>query len=208
MALGTLGDLRGAVLTTRTDLTSRFADILALTEQRLYYGGDGVSPLRIRDMETTATLSFVSGVASLPAGFLDKRSLIWQGAVTVSVSYEPPSVFYAQEVQRRGGSYPEAYTVEGSTIKIGPELTGDGKLLHFAKAATLSADNSTNVILQAFPGVYLYGCQVELNRITRDATQEALNLKRYADAVHAANTHTIMSRTFGGPLKRAVGFAI
>lgn len=208
MALGTLGDLRAAVCATRADMVERFLDILALAEQRMYYGGDGVSPLRIRAMEATADLEFTSGMASLPATFLDKRAIIWPGMQAVSVSYEPPGTFYANEASRTGGSYPEAYTIEGDTIKVSPAVTGTAKLLHYAKADALALDNDTNVILQAFPGVYLYGCQVELSRMTRDATQEQLSLKRYADAVHAANTHTMLSRTFGGPLRKAVGFAI
>ena len=208
MALGTLGDLRTTVLVTRPDMVPRFSDFLALAEQRMYYGGDGVPPLRIRGMETTADLAFTSGSASLPTGFLDKRALYWRGAITVPVGYEPPSVFYGQEVDRRGGSLPEAFTVEGNTIKISPDLTGTGKLLHYAKASTLSADGDSNAVLAVFPGVYLYGCQVELARASRDREEEGFNLKRYSDAVQAANTHTIMSRTFGGPVAKRVGFAL
>lgn len=208
MALGTLGDLRSAVLITRSDLVGRFTDILALAEQRMYYGGDGVPPLRVRNLEATVDVAFVSGAASLPAGYLDKRALYWRGAVTVPVAYEPPDLFYGQEIARQSGSLPEAYTVEGSTIKITPSLTGTAKMLYHGMAATLAADNDTNAILSTFPGVYLYGCQVELARVTRDATQEQLALRRYADAVTAANAYAVVSRTFGGVLKRKVGFAI
>lgn len=208
MALGTLGDLRSAVLITRSDLVGRFADILALAEQRMYYGGDGVPPLRVRNLEATVDVAFVSGAASLPADYLDKRALYWRGAVTVPVAYEPPDLFYGQEIARQSGSLPEAYTVEGSTIKITPSLTGTAKMLYHGMAATLAADNDTNAILSTFPGVYLYGCQVELARVTRDATQEQLALRRYADAVTAANAYAVVSRTFGGVLKRKVGFAI
>ena len=208
MALGTLGDLRGSVLITRSDLVGQFGDILALAEQRIYYGGDGVPPLRIRAMESTADLSFTDGSAALPPEYLDKRALYWPGNITVAVDYEPPHSFYGQEHERRGGAYPEAYTVEGNTIKVSPGLTGTGKLLHYSKAAAMVADNDTNVVLTAFPGVYLYGCQVEMYRITRDANQEGMALRRYADAVGAANTYTLVSRTLGGGLKKRVGLAM
>jgi hypothetical protein len=183
----------------------------------MYFGGDGVPPLRIRDMESTADLSFVDGVADLPDDYLDKRDLYWEGSQTISVSYEPPSVFYPLEKSRAGVPYPLGYTVEGSLIKVSGSLNGTGKLLHYTKAPTLdddgeptgeplTQDGDTNVILQKFPGVYLYGVQIEIYRMTRDAEQ-ANALQRYGDAVQAANTYALVSRSHGGPMRRRVGFA-
>lgn len=218
MPLANLGDLRTAALGPRTDLVGSFPEILALAEQRIYFGGDGFEPLRIRQMEKTAPIVFTDGTADLPADFLDKRSLIWPGYME-PVGYESPTQFYGQEYARQGFAYPLAYTVEGLAIKVSPALTGTAKLLHYAKAPTvddtdvetgepLSADGDTNDILLSFPGIYLYGCQIEVYRKTRNADEEAKSVKRYADAVFAANRYTMVSRSFGGPLKRKVGFGV
>jgi hypothetical protein len=208
MALGTLAELRNAALDTRTDQVGRFGDFLALAEQRMYYGSDGVAPLRVLPMETTVDLTFTDGVATLPSDYLDRRAVYWEGAYTVSLSYEPPSVFYPMSRAREGGSYPSAYTVEGNTIKISPELTGTAKMLYFARAAALSSDPATNVILAKWPGVYLFGCQIELYRVLRDDAEMVKAMRMYADAVNAANNQTIAARTYGGPLKRRVGFGV
>jgi len=208
VGLNSLADLRAAALGPRTDLVPQFDGILSLAEQRIYFGGAGVGPLRIREMEETAALTFVDGKATLPGGYLDKRALYWRGAQTVSVSYEPPSVFYPAETDRAGFPYPLAYTIEGNTIIIPGTSAGEGQLLHYAKAAALVAEGDSNVILASFPGVYLYGCQAEVFRHTRDADEEAKALRRYADAVDAANRYTMISRSVGGPMKRKVGFGV
>lgn len=208
MPLATVEELRTAALSVRTDLVPRFAEFLALAEQRMYYGGDGVPPLRIRQMEVTAPLALVDGAETLPEGFLDKRALYWQGAATVAVAYEPPGVFYPMSSVRVGGSYPEAYTVEGDTLKVSPALSGTAQLLYYERAAALAGDSDTNVILLTFPGVYLYGIQIEVFRATRDVNEQANALRRYADAVDAANRYTLVSRTQGGALRRKVGFAV
>jgi hypothetical protein len=186
----------------------QFSGILALAEQRMYYGGSSVAPLRIREMESTTTLTFVDGQSNLPDGYLDKRALYWRGAQTVSVSYEPPSVFYPAEADRAGFPYPLAYTIEGNTIILPGKTAGTGQLLHYAKAEALEGEADTNDILATFPGVYLYGCQVEVFRHTRDVDEEAKSLRRYADAVDAANRYTMISRSVGSPLKRKIGFGV
>lgn len=208
MALGTLGELRDAVLDTRTDLIGRFGEILALAEQRMYYGGSNVPPLRVLAMESNATLTFADGTAAHPSGFLDKRALYWEGSETVSLCYEPPSVFYPMSRGRQGSAYPFAYTIEGTNFKLSPALSGDAKLIYYAKAASMSADNDTNAILQNWPGVYLFGCQIEAYRISRNDEEMAKALRMYADAVDAANKQTMMARTFGGPLRKRVGFGV
>lgn len=208
MALGTLAELRNAALGLRTDLSGRFGDFLALAEQRIYYGGDGVEPLRVLPMETNAELVFTSGTASLPASYLEKRALYWEGTYAVSLSYEPPSVFYPLAYSRQSGAMPEAYTIEGSSVKISPALSGTARLLYYGKAAALSSDPATNVILEKWPGIYLYGCQIEMYRVLRDDAEMVKAMRLYADAVAAANSQTIASRSHGGPMRRRAGFSV
>ncbi len=121
---------------------------------------------------------------------------------------EPPSVFYPLSRGRQGASYPFAYTIEGTNFKISPALTGDAKLIYYAKAAALAADPDTNVILERWPGVYLFGCQIETYRIQRNDEEMAKALHMYSDAVTAANNQAIAARTFGGPLRKRVGFGV
>lgn len=208
MALANLGELRTSALGPRQDMIGSFGDFLALAEQRMYYGGGGAPPLRVLKMELNTPLTFTAGKASLPQGFLDKRALYWEGAQTVSLSYEPPSVFYPMASFRSGATYPSAYTIEGTEIILSPAMAGTGRLLYYAKAGALTSDNSTNVILSTWPGVYLFGTQVELYRTLRDEPEMAKALRMYSDAVTAANNQAIAARTFGGPITRRVGFGV
>lgn len=210
MALGTLGELRTEALGPRTDLVARFPAMVALAEQRMFYGEGDVPPLRVLPMEASEDLSFVDGEAELPADFLDKRALYWEGAYTASLSYEPPGVFYPMGYQRRGGSMPMAYTIEGNTVKISPALTGDAKLLYYQRPLTLSdgGDSTTNDILKKWPGVYLHGTQIELYRITRNNDELAKSLQMYAASVRAANIQQMTARSVGGPMKRRAGFPV
>lgn len=208
MALGNLAELRTSSLGPRTDMVGQFGDFLALAEQRMYYGSDRIPPLRVLPMETTVDLTFVNGSAALPDGFLDKRAVYWEGAQTVSLSYEPPSVFYPLSSLRTGASVPSSYTIEGNTIKVSPALSGTAKLLYYGKASALTADPDTNAILAKWPGVYLFGTQIELYRVLRDDAELAKALKMFADAVTAANNQTIAARSYGGPLRRRVGFGV
>jgi len=211
MALGTLAELRAAVLGLRTDMEANFASqILPLAEQRIFYGDGPVAPLRVLPMETSATLSFTNGVASLPGDFLDKRSLYWEGTggQVAAPSYEPPDVFYTESYNRRGGSWPLAYTVEGNAVKIAPALSGSAKLLYYQRPAAMTQDGHTNVILAKWPGVYLFSCQIDLYRLLRNDGELQKVRQFYADAVGAANRQAVVARTFGGALKKRVGFGV
>lgn len=214
MALGTLAELRTAVLGVRaSDATSVAmfnSEVLPLAEQRIYYGDGPLDPVRVLPMETSANLSFTSGVAALPAAFLDKRALYWEGSggQAVSLSYEPPGVFYSSFHGRRGGSWPLAYTIEGTSVKISPALTGTAKLLHYARPTAMTQDSHTNVVLTNWPGVYLFSCQIEFYRLLRNDGELAKVRQFYADAVTAANRQTVAARSLGGPLKKRVGFGV
>jgi hypothetical protein len=210
MALATLAELRTAVLGLRTDMMARFAsEILPLAEQRIFYGDGPLAPLRVLPMEVSDELTFTDGVATLPADFLDKRALYWTGTggQTVSLSYEPPSVFYPQAYCRRGGPYPMAYTLEGNTVKVSPGLSGEATLLYYARPAAMAADGDSNAILANWPGVYLFSCQMDLYRLLRNDGELQKVRQFYADALGAANRQALVARTLGGPVKRRVGFA-
>jgi len=209
MALNSLAGLRTAALGHRTDLLTRFPDFLELAEQRMYYGGDDVPPLRSRHMEQSATLSFTSGVANLPTDYLDKRALYWPGAAIVdALSYEPPQSFYGQSRDRQGVPYPIAYTIEGLTAYVEPAQTGNARLLYYRTLPAMSADGDNNAILLNHPSIYIHGIEVERYRYLRDDAEMAKALRSYASAVIAANAQTVQARVGGSMLrKRPVSIA-
>lgn len=208
MALGNLGQIRTAALGSRVDMASKFADFVDLAEQRMYYGGSGVPPLRVLAMEISEPVSFVNGVATLPAAFLDKRALYVPDRYE-ALSYEPPTVFYPELTATRGTPHVQAYTIEGYSIKIRPAITVSATLLYYRRLTTPVVDGDTNDIMARYPGIYLFGTQVELYRELRNAEQMQTALQMYADAVQAANNQAVMARTYGGPVrKRLMGLGV
>lgn len=211
--IATLGDLRTAVLHLRTDQDVRFGEFLQLAEQRIYLGGlpdergDMLAqPVRIREMETTADVTITGGTGPLPAGYLDKRLAYWVGAQTVDLGYEPPEVFWPSSPVRAGMPLPVAYTIEGSSIRVSPAVSGTLKLLHYARAAPLADSGDTNVILSAHPDIYFHGCQIELYRSIRNDGRRLQSERDYIAAVTAANRHAVTSRMGGGALRRRSGW--
>jgi hypothetical protein len=194
-------------------------------------GGHGVAPLRVLPMESSDEVTFVDGVAPLPSGFLDKRALYISNRPE-ALSYEPPSVFHAMTYDRRGLSYPVSYTIEGNSIKIAPAVNVTANLLYYRRLVTPEDTEAvrdrftsilydrdgddvtrrsvtTNDILTRYPGVYLFGTQVELYRTLRNPDEMQVALRMYADAVQAANSQAMLARTFGGPVrKRLMGLGV
>lgn len=208
MALGNIGEIRQAALGPRSDMVPRFAEFVALAEQRMYYGGNGVVPLRVLPMEHSEAITFAAGVAPLPSAFLDKRALYVTGRPE-ALAYEPPTVFYPMADARQGVSFPQAYTIEGNSLKISPAVNATANLLYYRKLTTPVADSSTNDILSRYPGIYLFGTQVELYRELRNPEEMQRALQMYADAVQAANNQAMIARTFGGPVrKRLMGLGV
>ena len=55
----------------RSDLSSWFQSFVASAETWLNYGSEETPPLRVREMETIATLTPAAGVVTLPADYLE-----------------------------------------------------------------------------------------------------------------------------------------
>ena len=159
MAIVTYSDLQTAIANwmVRDDLTSRIPDFIDLFEARIN------RMLRVRQMETTASLTPSSGVASLPADFLEWRSLTYMGTVQNDIEYVVPSVFTELYPDTPSDTPPTIFTIVGSSINMMPIDTANTtvRLDYYATIAQLSVSNTTNWLLTAYPDLYLFGSLVE-----------------------------------------------
>ena len=122
---------------------------LAEADFRLYLG-----PHYAR--ETSATVTFTSGSAALPTGFV--RPI----AMTHATYGEIMPSTLAQVRQRRvwdASGIPSIYAVTGSTLECAPSFGGDVTFDYEAKLAGLSADNATNWLIENAPQAYLDMCR-------------------------------------------------
>ena len=121
---------------------------LAEADFRLYLG-----PHYAR--ETSAALTFVSGSAALPTGFVRPLGLTHStfGPLTEA------SIAYVRE--RRvwlSTGIPDCFAVSDQTVEVAPSYDGDMTFDYEGTLAGLSASNETNWLITAAPQAYLAMC--------------------------------------------------
>ena len=176
-----------------TDIDTRFDDLLALQEQRMYYGSaevPGLIPempkLRIREMEQADTSFSLSGATvAQPTGFLELISAelnTSQGPLDIVTE----AMFDAYGARTLGGV--KLIAVSGTNFRFKDTPASDtATLRYFKKLTTPSGSTSTNTILTNFPGVYLYGCLMQAAIYTGDPEAAKMYGSLYASEVTALN---------------------
>lgn len=154
MTIATYSDLQTAVTSwiarDDSDFIGRVTDFISLFEAQAN------RRLRVRQQETTSSLTPSAGVATIPTDFLDWRRVTWTGSVPRELEYVHPSYLHALFPTRAAGT-PRYFTIEGTSLTVAPSdntvLTFD----YFAKIPVLSNSNTTNWLLTASPDLYLFG---------------------------------------------------
>jgi len=130
----------------RSDLTSVIPSFIALAEEEIFRAH--VTPLRVREMETEATLTVTSLAAALPANFLDARYIKLDNSTRDTLYYFPP--------ERWKPSSSGYFTIVGNEIRLPTGVSNDLKLVYYAKPEPL-ATTATNTILDNYYTAYLEG---------------------------------------------------
>lgn len=175
-----------------TDITGRFDDLLALHENRMYYGAAEVpgllpacEPLRIREMEVADTSFLLAATVAQPTGFLELIECRLNNE-----DYRLDVVAEGTLSAYRAGSLggPAVIAISGTNFRVmdDPGSAYTATLRYFAKLTTPSAAED-NWILTYAPNVYLDGCLFEAAKMTGDAQAAGLYLSSYAANVRALN---------------------
>jgi hypothetical protein len=157
MALGTYALLQSAVAdwAARADLSPRMADYITMAESRFN------RELRVRQMETEATVTMTEGTGTLPTDFLAMKRVTYQGDPVRELYYQTPA--YLQDAYPdTTASDPVVYTLEGLSIKVRPITSTSVKLLYWQKIPALADDATTNWLLTAHPDLYLAATLAEV----------------------------------------------
>lgn len=121
---------------------------LAEAEFRLYFGPDYAK-------ETTATLTFASGVATIPTGYVRAVSLTHStGGPLTQVSWDALNTYNPLGVS----GIPALYALSGTSIKTAPIFDGDATFTYEGTLTGLSDSNTSNWLLQIAPQAYLSMC--------------------------------------------------
>ncbi len=170
MSIGTYAELQTAVgnWLARADLAAgRLQEFIALFE------AVANRRLRVRQMETSTTLTPSSGSATLPTDYLAWRRVTWAGDTRQELEYVHPSYLQALHPATEAG-IPQLFTIEGSTLKVRPTSGTDLEFDYFQKIAALSDSATTNWLLTAHPDLYLFGSLTEAAAFTLDLENGAI----------------------------------
>lgn len=202
MSIATYADLKVAIERwgKRTDAVTMIDDFIDLAEADIW------QRLRIRDMETEATLSSSTSVrtVALPSTFLQARRLRIDRTDLddVVLQYETPMSMRVIEC----AGMPLRFTI---TSQIELDRVSDQvytlKLQYYSSLTALSNSNTTNAVLTRFPMVYLYASLFHYAQWAQDDTL----IERYAllaeGAINAANAADRKGRYGPAPGIRMMG---
>jgi hypothetical protein len=183
------------------------ADIMPQVQSMMYFGDRTpgvapVSPLRIRSMVTTGTLTPSStGTVTISSGvstsWLEFIELVPQLTWARSMTYMEPWSFRRQ-IDALNSTVPPQYiyTVEGDTLYVAPKNTTTIAAAWYQKFAALSSDASTDAIITNAPQLYLFG-MIALGCLYTQDDRYPLMRSHFAGAIEALNETDQRQRASG-----------
>ncbi len=149
---------------------------------------------RLLAMESKAVLTLIDNAASLPADFVEARSVMQAATFgKEALQYLDRQAFENRARQYTGGF--SAYTIDGFTIEAGKNADID--LYYFARPASLVNDGDTNTILTAYPNLYVFGGLMYAHNAVQDYESEQVATDRYISELQAANDADEKARRSG-----------
>lgn len=216
MALTTYGGLKTAIADWAWgEVTSALieSDFFPRMLSKLYYG-DGnmregqvrINPLRIRQMEDSATLTpsaagQVTISSACGSGWLDFINLTPTATGSQSLDYLEPWEFKRRPELLVGGPA-KFYTIEGDTLFTGPYSSATISARWHEKFTTMSADGDTDWVLTNAPQVYMDGCLMEICTYLQD-DRYATFRSAFASGINGLNINNAAAKA-SGAVRRAI----
>lgn len=202
----------------RTDLIPKVPAFIAIAEETMN------GTLRCRELHERALALLTEEFEYLPANFAAHDYLIiGDGSIGTSTSRVRLPYKTMQQIDTEGlgssgsSDLPCAYSVLGTQIKFAPPptafVTPDGvdpdlepqkcrhfELVYWARVSPLTAPESTNVVLQNYPSIYLFGALTAAEPYMVNDPRVQLWAEQYGAAVDRANgmdkmgSHSQMTR--------------
>lgn len=140
-----------------TDFEAFVPGFVSLAEAMFNYGGQGLPQLRVKEMETSASVVVSGGSGPLPDDYLEYRDVL-NSKSDVLTPTVPSSALH------RFQYYPQArsqeFGIEGLNIKTYPKTDETLTLFYYQTIPALSDVNTSNWLLAKHPVIYLYGAMI------------------------------------------------
>lgn len=178
----------------RDDLTAKIPGFVVLFEK------EAARRLRVRQAETTVTLTNSAGTVAVPSDFQSLRRLTWTGSSRIELSYVHPSMLQAYYPTSPTDT-PKVYTFEGNSIIVRPVDSTAVELVY--NATPTAAVSALSWLFTNHPDCYLAGTMAEAWAYIEDDTQEAKwTAKRDAKFTEIASNEF---NYIGSPTVRVLG---
>ena len=166
---------------------------IQLTESRIY------RDLRTRENIVKATLTPTTNLFDLPSDFIDLRELSAKKGnrvvVLSSVGRHRLSISTSQT------GFPVVYSIIGNQIEVGPiTLPDEFTLWYWQRLPAMVTPTSTNILLTAFPEIWLYAMLVEGAVYIQDDTMRALAVGTYLEEINRVNVREAEGRFGEAPV--------
>lgn len=153
-----------------SDVVSELPNIIGFCTDGFNHGipQAGIAPLRVRDMEETATITMASGVGTLPADYLQYIRAKSMAATPRPLSFVTGS--YSDAVYESSAvGLSDTFSITGlSSINVFPANDTDVDLTYYAAIPALSDSNTSNWLLAKLPALYLHAGLMHLALYTKD----------------------------------------
>jgi hypothetical protein len=194
MAITTYAQLQASVISWlhRADLSAQVLDFISLAESEIN------TDMRLRLMEVDESVTLLSGArtVALPSRFLEpiKLELVFTGRENEELTYLTPQQM--NNDASTGARYqPEFWTVNGDTITF-PNSADQNYTLTFRMLKGLDiASTTTNALLTAYPGIYLYGTLLQAQAYMVNDMRISTWANMYSNLVKKANRQEARTKT-------------
>ena len=192
MSITTYAELTTAVgnYLARSDLSSYVGDFIVGAETRIAFGSEEPfqsEPLRIRAMETVATLTPSAGAVTLPSGFLALKSIYETGSVKRQLEQTSLEDFYRKWSGSTQGNA-SFYAIEGESIRLAPQGTSDIRIVYYKKFDPIATASPVTWLLTNAPHVYVYGALLEAAPFIRNDARLQVWHGMFRSVVNALNS--------------------
>lgn len=177
----------------RSDLSSWFQSFVASAETWLNYGSEETPPLRVREMETIATLTPAAGVVTLPADYLEYERVSEALSSRRTLDYVTPD--QAERWYPDGAAgLAEQFTIIGESLYTFPLAQSDISLLYYRSVPPLTAVDDTNWLLTKNQNIYLHAVLFAAYTFTKDADLASAHAGLASALIAGMNKSGVMAK--------------
>lgn len=154
--------------------------------------------LRTPEMETRAILTVTGELTALPADFLELRFIFQEASPDRVLKSMSPAGMLSTYYGRSG--CPEAYTIEGNTLRVGPVGNATLEIVYYQPLPALSDAQVSNWLLAKHPDLYVAGVMYHLARRERDSDGMAQAAQEVSALTEAIKQQAQRNRWGAAPL--------